>query len=118
VSIEQAFSAPKLHAETERNAASALDTTMMMRFTIEQRPLTDPSGRPAANDREAVAFHHCEAESAGDAIHRFLMANDGNMVGDIVKFPGLQAVGTVRLAGGVYTLQVTPSSQNLAPLSN
>jgi hypothetical protein len=116
VSIEQAFSAPKLHAETERNAVSVRNKTMMMRFTIEQRPLTDPSGRPAAHDREAVSFHHCEAESAGDAINQFLIANDGNIVGEIVRFPGLQAVGTVRLADGVYTLQVTPSSQSVAPL--
>jgi len=100
----------------ERNELSSRNKTMMMRFTIEQRPLTDPSGRPATHDAKAVSFHHCEAESAGDAIGRFLIANGGNMVGDIVKFPGLQAVGTVRLADGVYTLQVTPSSQNLAPL--
>jgi hypothetical protein len=118
VSIEQAFSAPKLHAETERDAASARNKTMMMRFTIEQRPLTGPSGRPAAHDREAVSFHHCEAESAGDAIHQFLTVNGGNIVGEIVRFPGLQAVGTVRLADGVYTLQVTPSSQNVAPLGD
>jgi len=102
----------------ERNEVSARNTTMMMRFTIEQRPLTDPSGRPSTHDPKAVSFHHCEAESAGDAIHRFLTANAGNIVGDIVKFPGLQAVGTVRLADGVYTLQVTPSSQNLAPIGN
>jgi hypothetical protein len=91
---------------------------MMMRFTIEQRPLTDPSGRPAAHDPEAVSFHYCQAESAGDAIDQFLIANGGNIVGDIVKFPGLQAVGTVRLADGVFTLQVTPSSQSIAPLGN
>ncbi len=91
---------------------------MMMRFTIEQRPLTDPSGRLAAHGRETVSFHHCEAESAGDAIDQFLIANGGNIVGDIVKFPGLQAVGTVRLADGVFTLQVTPSSQSVVPLGN
>jgi hypothetical protein len=104
----------------KRSATPSLcaNKPMMMRFTIEQRPLTDPSGRPAAHDREAVSFCHCEAESAGDAIDQFVIANGGDLVGDIVKFPGLQAVGTVRLAGGVFSLQVTPSSQSIAPLGN
>jgi hypothetical protein len=89
---------------------------MMMRFTIEQRPLTDPSGRPTANDHEAVSFHTREAESADEAVRLFLDENGGDIIGSIVKFPGLQAVATIRIASGVYTLQVTPSSQNLAPL--
>jgi hypothetical protein len=118
VSIEQARSAPKLHAETERNAVSALNTTMMMRFTIEQRPLTDTSGRPAPHDPEAALFHHCEAESAESAVRQFVVENGSDIIGDIVKFPGLQAVATIRSPTGVYTLQVTPSSQNLAPLGN
>jgi len=29
----------------------------------------------------------------------------------VLKFPGFQAVATLRSTGGVYTLQVTPASQ-------
>lgn len=89
---------------------------MMIRFTIEQRHLTDPSGRPTANDHEAVSFHTCVAQSADDAVRLFLDENGGDIIGSIVKFPGLQAVATIRITTGVYTLQVTPSSQNLAPI--
>ncbi len=88
----------------------------MMRFTIEQRHLTDPSGRPAAYNPEAVSFHICEAGPAGDAVRLFLDENGGDVIGRIAKFPGPQAVATIRIATGVYTLQVTPSSQNLAPI--
>jgi hypothetical protein len=89
---------------------------MMMRFTIEQRHLTDPGGRPTANDPDTVSFHTCEAQSADAAVRLFLDGNGGAVIGDIVKFPGMQAVATMRNATGVYTLQVTPSSQNLAPI--
>ena len=89
---------------------------MMIRFTLEQRPLTDSAGRPAAHDPEAALFHRCEAESAESAIRLFASENSSVLIGDIVRFPGLQAVATIRNATGVYTLQVTPSSQNLAPL--
>jgi hypothetical protein len=91
---------------------------MMMRFTIEQRPLTDTSGRPAAHDPEAALFHHCEAESAENAVQQFAVENASDIIGNIVKFPGLQAVATIRNPTGVYTLQVTPSSQGIAPLGN
>ena len=89
---------------------------MMIQFTIEQRKLTDPSGRPTANGPDAVSFHSCEAKSADEAVRLFLDGNGGAVIGDIVKFPGMQAVATIRNATGVYTLQVTPSSQKLAPI--
>jgi hypothetical protein len=92
-------------------------TTMMMRFTIEQRPITDTSGRPAAHDPEAALFHQCEAESAESAVRQFVVENGSDIIGDIVKFPGLQAVATIRNPTGVYTLQVTPASQGMAPIS-
>lgn len=83
----------------------------MIRFTIEQRKLTDPSGRPSTSGSETVSFHTCEAHSADAAVRVFLDGNGGDVIGDIVKFPGMQAVATIRDASGVYTLQVTPSSQ-------
>ena len=91
---------------------------MMMRFTIEQRPLTDTSGRPAPHDPEAALFHHCEAESAESAVRQFVNENASDIIGNVVKFPGLQAVATIRNSTGVYTLQVTPASQGIAPVGN
>jgi hypothetical protein len=95
---------------------SVRNKTMMMRFIIEQRPITDTSGRPAAHDPEAALFHHCEAESAEKAVHQFAAENASDIIGTVVKFPGLQAVATIRNLTGVYTLQVTPSSQGMVPL--
>jgi hypothetical protein len=89
---------------------------MLMRFTVEQRHLTDANGRPVSNDASSLSFHSIEAESASDAVHSFAGENRGEVIGDILKFPGYQAVATVRNTDGVYTLQVTPSSQRLAPV--
>jgi hypothetical protein len=88
-----------------------------MRFTIEQRHLTDPSGRPlASSDPAAVSFHSCDADSAVRAVEVFVSNDAGELIGNILKFPGFQAVATVRKPTGVYTLQVTPaSSQHVIP---
>ena len=83
---------------------------MIMRFTIEQRHLTDVQGKPVAS--EAVSFHSCDAESADEAVRLFVRKDDGEVLGNILKFPGFQAVATVRKTSGVYTLQVSPTSQS------
>ena len=85
---------------------------MTIRFNIEQRHLTDPSGKPVVND-SAVSFHSCEAETADEAVRLFVTRDDGELIGNVLKFPGFQAVATVRKTNGVYTLQVSPSSQNM-----
>ncbi|HEV7919352.1 MAG TPA: hypothetical protein VGR02_01030 [Thermoanaerobaculia bacterium] len=85
---------------------------MLMRFTIEQRHLTDVNGKPVSADNE-VSFHVREAESADDAVHEFVVSDGGEIIGNVLKFPGFQAVATVRRATGVYTLQVTPASQQI-----
>ena len=85
-----------------------------MRFSIEQRHLTDPKGRPVSSASAAVSFHSTEAESASEAIRGFASEHRGEIIGDIMKFPGFQAVATVRNTEGVYTLQVAPSSQKFA----
>jgi len=87
-----------------------------MRFTIEQRHLTDAGGKPIAHEREAVSFHTFDAESADDAVRLFIKRDQAELLGDILKFPGFQAVATVRKIGGVYTLQVGPSSQVKIPI--
>ena len=83
---------------------------MVMRFTIEQRHLTDATGKPVGN--ELVSFHSCDAESADEAVRLFVKKDEAEVLGSILKFPGFQAVATVRKTTGVYTLQVSPSSQN------
>ena len=90
---------------------------MMMRFTIEQRHLTDQTGKPVRDDPAAVSFHTFEAENVDDAVRLFVSHRHGEVIGNVLKFPGFHAVATVRATDGVYTLQVSPtSSQNLTPI--
>jgi hypothetical protein len=81
-----------------------------MRFTVEERHLTDMNGRPVASPG-AVSFHQCDAETIDDAVRIYIEKDDGELIGSVLKFPGFQAVATVRKASGVYTLQFTPASQ-------
>ena len=90
--------------------------TGQMRFTIEQRHLTDGVGKPIAHDPESVSFHDMEAPSADEAVRLFIKKDDAELLGDILRFPGFQAVATVRKVGGVYTLQVSPTSQTRIPI--
>jgi len=88
---------------------------MLMRFTIEQRHLTDMNGKPIPGS-DAVSFHSCEAETADDAVQQFVHVDGAEIIGNVLKFPGFQAVATVRKTSGVYTLQVTPASQQHVPI--
>jgi hypothetical protein len=82
---------------------------MLMKFSIEQRHLTDAAGKPIPRDAD-VSFHVCEAESADDAVRLYLRDTGAEVIGDVLKFPGFQAMATMRTANGVYTLQVSPAS--------
>lgn len=82
----------------------------MIRFTIEERHLTDEDGRPVTQTN-AVEFHTFDAESIDDAVRLYVKKDDAQLIGDVLKFPGFQAVATIRKASGVYTLQFTPASQ-------
>ena len=81
-----------------------------MRFTIEERHLTDVEGRPVM-EQDAVQFHSFDAGNVDDAVRLFVKKDSGEILGNVLKFPGFQAIATVRKASGVYTLQVTPSTQ-------
>jgi hypothetical protein len=84
----------------------------MMRFTIEERHLTDTAGRPVAETAPgSVAFHTFDAETIDEAVKLFVKKDEGEIIGNVLKFPGFQAVATIRKASGVYTLQFTPASQ-------
>ncbi|HET7435716.1 MAG TPA: hypothetical protein VFN10_13490 [Thermoanaerobaculia bacterium] len=90
---------------------------MLMRFTIEERHLTDDAGRPVG-EREQVQFRTCDAESVDDALRLYVKSDEAEVIGSVLKFPGFQAVATIRKPSGVYTLQLTPASQqNLSPLA-
>ena len=82
----------------------------MMRFTVEERHLTEADGRPVVTPNPAE-FHLFDAESVDDAVRLFIKKDEGEIIGNVLKFPGFQAVATVRKASGVYTLQFTPASQ-------
>ncbi len=83
-----------------------------MRFTIEERHLTDTGGRPVATTApDSVAFRSCMASTIDDAIEQYLTRDEAEIIGSVLKFPGFQAVATIRKATGVYTLQFTPASQ-------
>ena len=83
-----------------------------MRFTIEERHLTDTNGRPVASSApDSVEFHTCDAETIDDAVRLFVKKDAAEIIGNVLKFPGFQAVATVRKSSGVYTLQFTPASQ-------
>jgi hypothetical protein len=85
---------------------------VMIRFTIEERHLTDEDGRPVtATAVDAVAFHSFEAATVDDAVRLYVGKDDAQLIGNVLKFPGFQAVATIRKASGVYTLQFTPASQ-------
>jgi hypothetical protein len=86
------------------------ELAVLLRFSIEQRHLTDVNGKPIANNPSAVSFHMREAESADDAVRLFVAEHRGEVIGNVLRFPGFQAVATVRNVDGVYTLQVTPAS--------
>ena len=79
-----------------------------MRFTIEQRHLTDGVGRPLRDAR--LVYHTFDADSVDEAVRLFVKKEDAEIIGSILTFPGFQAVVTVRGTSGVFTLQVSPAS--------
>lgn len=84
----------------------------MMRFTVEERHLTEADGRPVSVS-DAVEFHTCDAENVDDAVRLYIKRDHAELIGNVLKFPGFQAVATIRKATGVYTLQFTPASQQI-----
>ncbi len=55
---------------------------MLMKFTVEQRHLTDQAGKPVADDPGAVSFHTCEAENVDDAVRLFVSNSRGEVIGE------------------------------------
>ena len=84
-----------------------------MRFTVEERHLTDMNGRPFTGTDD-VSFESCEAENIDEAVRLYIAKDGAELIGDVLKFPGFQAMATVRKSTGVYTAQFTPTSQWLS----
>jgi len=93
-----------------------MPTDRDMRFTIEQRLLTDSAGKPVPNGASPASFQIFDADSAEDAVRLLIKRDNAELVGDIVRYPGFHAMATIRTSGGVYTLQVAPSSQSRIPV--
>ena len=83
-----------------------------MRFSIEQRHLTDVGGKPVV-DHSALSFHTCDAKDADDAVRVFARDHSAELIGNVLRFPGFQAIATMRSAEGVFTVQVAPASQQM-----
>lgn len=81
-----------------------------MRFVVEQRHLTDTRGR-VIGEPQAVSFHTFDAGDVDDAIRLHVKEQSGQLLGEVLKFPGYQAIATLRNGAGVYTLQITPASE-------
>ncbi len=80
-----------------------------MRFTIEQKHLTDAAGKPIAHLPSSTSFHTCVAANVDDAVRMFIKRDNAELLGEILRLPGLHAVATVRKVEGVYTLQAAPT---------
>lgn len=84
-----------------------------MRFTIEQRHLTNGTGQPVTDLSQAVTFHFCDANTLDEAVTQFATGHSAEVIGSVLKFPGFQAMATLRNPTGVFTLQIAPASQRL-----
>jgi hypothetical protein len=81
-----------------------------VRFRIEQIFLTDDSGKVVG--AVPPQFHLIDATSVDDALMIFIRNDRAELVGDILKLPGFQAIATARQNSRVYTLQVSPVSDH------
>ncbi len=91
-----------------------IERFIVMQFSIEQRHLTDAAGKPIVRDGREVSFALMEAQTLDDAIRLYIRDRAAEVIGSVLKFPGFQAVATMRNAEGVYTLQVSPASQGMS----
>jgi hypothetical protein len=87
---------------------------LLVRFRVEQVFLTDDEGRVIPSSGRSPLFHLVDAPSVDELLHLFLDEQGGEIVGEILRFPGFQAVATVRSDQSVYTLQILPTTDRRA----
>ncbi len=75
--------------------------------------MTEADGRPITVP-DAVEFTSVDADTIDEAVRFYIKTDNAELIGNVLKFPGFQAVVTIRKASGVYTLQFTPASQQLS----
>jgi len=59
---------------------------------------------------QARVFHLMEAQTVDEALYAFVQRDGAEIVGEVLKLPGFQAVATARRRNSVYTLQLIPAS--------
>ena len=80
-----------------------------MRFRIEQVYLTDDEGRVLPSESRQ-AFFVDEGMSVEQVLDNFISKDGAEIVGNVLRLPGLQAIATVRRQQAVYTLQLAPAT--------
>ncbi len=83
-----------------------------MKFRVEQIFLTDQEGRVVEAGKE-IDFHIVDADDPRGAILQFLAQDEADLMGEVLKFPGMQAVATARRGNLVYTLQLIPATDRI-----
>lgn len=84
-----------------------------MRFRIEQIYLTDDKGRVIPRPGTDPMHHFVEAETVEELLDTFVGRDQAEIVGDVLRFPGFQAIATVKKQQVVYTLQVIPATDRI-----
>ena len=90
--------------------------TGTLKFRVEQVFLTDETGK-VLSVPQTRQYHVLEAETVDEALFAFVRTDGAEIVGDVLKLPGLQAVATARRRQHVYTLQINPASERFIPKS-
>ena len=85
-----------------------------VKFRVEQIFLTDETGKVTPVGQVRV-YHLLEAETVDEALFAFVKKDGAEIVGDVLKLPGFQAIATARRQNHVYTLQLLPVSDRLQP---
>lgn len=83
-----------------------------MRFRVERVFLTDRAGHTLPPGTETT-WHVVDAGSVDDAVQTFARREGAEIVGDVLRFAGLQAVATLR-SDRVFTVQIDPATGRLA----
>jgi hypothetical protein len=84
-----------------------------MRFRVEQIYLTDEEGRIISRPGIHPMHHMVEGGTVDEVLDTFVSTDGAEIVGDVLKFPGFQAIATVKRQQVVYTLQIVPATDRL-----
>lgn len=84
-----------------------------MNFRIEQVFLVDETGHVVPSVENRV-YHVEEGVSVDQVLASFVTRDQGaQIVGNVLRLPGLQAIATVKREAVVYTLHVLPATDRM-----